>query len=290
MPKKKFILRLADWVIRLAPQYFKPLEEVIKLANIGVLYEVYIGRMVFLSLFSFIAVFIYMLFMLIFIGNLPVWFSIPGAFFIASLIAVGILTIFHSYPYQVMSSKKTSIENNLPFALNHMAAVAASGVPPAVIFRLLAGIKEYGQVAEEAAQIVRNMETFGMDMITSIKQVADRTPSAKFREFLYSIISTIETGGDLKKFLKAATQESLFEYRLRRERYLQTLSTYADFYTAVLIAAPLFFISILSVMAMIGGNIMGMSILDAMQLGIYFFIPLLNIVFIAFIHFTQPAV
>ncbi len=290
MPKKKFILALAERAIKLAPEYFKPLEEVIKLANIGVIYEVYVGRMIFLSLFSFIAIFIYMSFMLIYIGNLPIWFSVPGAFFIASLIAVGIIAIFHSYPYQVMSSKKTSIENNLPFALNHMAAVAASGVPPAVIFRLLAGVKEYGQIADEAAQIVRNMETFGMDMITAIKQVADRTPSTKFREFLYSIISTIETGGDLKRFLKTATQESLFEYRLRRERYLQTLSTYADFYTAVLIAAPLFFISILSVMAMIGGTIMGMSILDAMQLGIYFFIPLLNIVFIAFIHFTQPAV
>jgi archaellum biogenesis protein FlaJ (TadC family) len=100
----------------------------------------------------------------------------------------------------------------------------------------------------------------------------------------------VETGGDLKRFLKGVTQEALFDYKLRREKYLETLMTYADFYTAVLIAAPLFFISILSVMAMIGGTIGGMSILDMMKIGIYAFIPLLNIAFIAFVHMTQPEI
>jgi len=288
--QRKLILRLADYAIRKYPDYFKPIEQMLQQANIGVLFEVYVGRMVFLTIFSFVTVLIYMLFTLLLFARLPLWFALPGAFFIAAVIAVGILTIFHSYPYHVLTSKRASIENNLPFALNHMAAVAASGVPPMVIFKLLSGVKEYGQVAEEAKQIVRNVEAYGMDLITAIRQVADRTPSQSFREFLYSIISIIETGGDLKRFLKTATQEALFEYRLRREKYLTTLSTYADFYTAVLIAAPLFFISILSVMAMIGGKVFGMDILTAMQLGIYFFIPFLNVVFIAFIHLTQPAV
>jgi len=286
---KKFILKLSDFGIKHFPSYFKPLEDEIRIANLGIIFEVYVGRMMFISIFSFFTVFGYMLFMLAIFGNLPLWFSFPGALFIAAIVSFAILIVFHAYPYQVLSSKKASIEANLPFALNHMSAIAASGVPPSTMFTLLADVKEYGKVADEAKSIVRNMQMFGMDMITAIKQVADRTPSTKFREFLYSIVSTIETGGDLKRFLKGVTQESLFEYRIKREQYLSTLSTYADFYTAVLIAAPLFFISILSVMAMIGGTIMGMSIIDAMQLGIYAFIPLLNIVFIAFIHMTQPA-
>ena len=290
MPRKKFIVALGELAVKLMPSYFKPLKEEIKLANLGVLFEVYVGRMVFLTIFSFIAVFIHMFFMLFFFAGFPLWFSLPGALLIAGVVAFAILTVFHSYPYQVISKRKSSIEANLPFALNHMAAVAASGVPPLVIFKLLSGVKEYGEVANEATRIVRNVENFGMDLLSAIRQVADTTPSEKFREFLFTVISTIETGGELKRFLKTATQESLFEYRLRREKYLATLSTYADFYTAVLIAAPLFFISILSVMAMIGGKVMGMDIITLMQLGIYFFIPLLNIAFIAFIHLTQPAI
>jgi flagellar protein FlaJ len=284
------VLGLSDLGLKRFPDYFKPLKEEIKYAGLGVIFEVYVGRMILISGFSFLAVFIHMTFMLTFFGEFPLWFSLPGAFFIAAIIAFTLLIIFHSYPYQVMSSKKGSIEANLPFALNHMTAVASSGVPPATIFRLLMGIKEYGQVADEATSIVRNMETFGMDMITAIKQVANSTPSDRFREFLFSIISTIESGGDLRRFLKNITQESIFEYKLRRERYLETLQTYADFYTAVMIAAPLFFISILSVMSMIGGSIMGMDIVVAMELGIYVFIPLINIAFVAFIHMTQPAV
>ena len=82
----------------------------------------------------------------------------------------------------------------------------------------------------------------------------------------------------------------MFDYRLKREKYLQTLSTYADFYTATLIAAPLFFISILSVMALIGGQVFGLSIPMTMRLGIYLLIPLLNTIFILFVHYTQPSV
>lgn len=286
----EFVLRLSDIGLQNFPEYFNPLKEEIKYASLGVIFEVYVGRMILISLLAFTAVFIHMSIMLLLFGGFPIWFAIPGAFLIASLVSIVVLLVFHSYPYQVMTSKRSSIEGNLPFALNHMTAVASSGVPPSTIFRLLSGIKEYGQVSDEASLIIRNMETFGMDMISAIKQVAGTTSSNSFREFLLSVISTIETGGDLKKFLKNVTQESLFEYKLRREKYLATLETYADFYTAVLIAAPLFFISILSVMAMIGGTIMGFSIVDLMQIGIYAFIPLLNVSFLLFIHITQPEV
>ena len=91
------------------------------------------------------------------------------------------------------------------------------------------------------------MDIFGMDITSAVRNVADRTPSQKFKQFLVGIVSTIETGGDLKKYLETTAKEALFEYKLKREKYLQTPSTYADFYTAVLIAAPLFFVSILSI-------------------------------------------
>ncbi|MEM7826745.1 MAG: type II secretion system F family protein [Candidatus Aenigmatarchaeota archaeon] len=287
---KNIALKLSSFGLKHFPEYFKPLNETIRLANIGILFEIYVGRMILLSLVSFIVVFLSMFLGLSIFLNLPMWFSIPGSLLLSAIIALVILVFFHSYPYHVLSSKRASIENNLPFALNHMSAIAASGVPPTVIFRLLAEVEEYGKVAEESAMIIRNMKTFGMDMITAIRQVADRTPSTTFREFLYSIISTIETGGDIHKFLEGMAREAMFEYRLRREKYLSTLTTYADFYTAVLIAAPLFFISVLSIMSMLGGTIGGLPILTVMEIGIYVFIPLLNIVFIAFVHLTQPTI
>ena len=286
----KLVIRLANWGLRRFPSYFRPLKDILKLADIKTLFEVYIGRMILFSILTFLSVFLSVSIMLSLVFHLPIWISLPTAFILSTIGGLLILIFFHSYPYQLLSSKKTNIENNLPFALNHMSAIAAAGVPPTTIFKLLADVKEYGEIAKEAKSIVRNIETFGMDMISAIKQVADRSPSRSFKEFLYSMISIIETGGDLKRFLKSVTQEALFEYRLRREKYLSTLATYADFYTAVLIAAPLFFIAILSVMSMIGGTIMNLPIIEIMKLGIRVFIPLLNTAFIAFIHFTQPSV
>lgn len=287
---KKLIIHLGNLGIKKFPSYFQPLEDVLRFANMRVVLEVYIGRMILFALLTFLSIFSSITVLLTFYFDIPLWITLPGAFLLGGIGGMLMLVIFHSYPYHLLSSRKANIENNLPFALNHMSAIAAAGVPPTTIFKLLGDVKEYGEIAREARTIVRNIETFGMDMISAIKEVADRTPSRKFKEFLYSMISIIETGGDMKKFLRAVTQDALFEYRLRREKYLSTLSTYADFYTAVLIAAPLFFIAILSVMSMVGGRIMGLPIIDVMRVGIYVFIPLLNIAFIAFVHFTQPAV
>ena len=122
-----------------------------------------------------------------------------------------------------------------------------------------------------------------------MKNVADRTPSAEFKQFLYGVVAMTETGGELKIYMENSAKEALVDYRLKRERYQQVVSTYADFYTAILIAAPLFFISVLSIMSLIGGQVLGMDIPTAMKLGVYLVLPLLNISFILFIHFTQPA-
>ncbi|MBI2085197.1 MAG: type II secretion system F family protein [Candidatus Aenigmarchaeota archaeon] len=194
------------------------------------------------------------------------------------------------YPYQKSVSRKRSIDANLPFALNHMAAIAASGVPTYVMFNLLATFKEYGEISTEAKKIVRNVDTFGLSITSSMQQVSERTPSKNFKQLLEGIRSGIETGGDLKKFLNDQAKDSLFDYRIRREKYMELLATYADFYTALLIAAPLFLVSILTVMNMIGGALGGTSIESIMVLGIFVALPLVNIAFLAFVHMTQPEV
>lgn len=281
---------LGELGIKYLPNYFKPLEEIIRLANIGTVVEIYVGRMILISIIAFLASFFSIFIDSMVILKLPMPFSLLGGFLTGLSLASLVLTIFHSYPYNILSQKRNSIEANLPFALMHMSAIAVSGVPPTIMFKLIAEAKEYGGVSEEARMIIRNIEVFGMDPTAAIKQVAERTPSSSFRQFLSSFVSTIETGGDLIRFLENLANEAMAEYRIRRQRYTEILSTYADIYTAILIAAPLFFISILSILGMLGGKIMGLSITDAIRLGIYGFIPLLNIVFILFVHLTQPPV
>lgn len=269
-------------------KWLLPIKEEIMKSNLNMLFEIYVGKMITMAVFAFILTFGFVAAIFTAFG-IPLFFALVSALVASAVVSVSILTLYHSYPFHLLTSKKASIDANQPFAINHMAAIAASGVPPFVVFKLLSVVPEYGEVSNESRRVVRNVDTFGMDMITAIRNVADRTPSEEFKQFLYGIISTIDTGGDLKKYLENSAKEALFNYRLKREKYLQTLATYADFYTAVLIAAPLFFVSVLSIMSLIGGQIFGLSIPDAMRLGIFAMIPLLNSVFIAFIHYTQPS-
>ncbi len=268
--------------------WLAPVKEELLKSNLNILFEVYVGKMITLAVLAFLLTFNLITFVFT-ISNIDFVLTIISAVILSGVVSAAILTLYHSYPFHLLTSKKNSIEANQPFALNHMAAIAASGVPPFVVFKLLSAVPEYGEISNESKRIVRNVDTFGMDMITAIRNVADRTPSVGFKQFLYGIIATIDTGGDLKSYLQNSAKDALFGYRLRREKYLQTLSTYADFYTAVLIAAPLFFVSVLSIMSLIGGQVFGLSIPDAMRLGIFAMIPLLNTVFIAFIHYTQPS-
>jgi flagellar protein FlaJ len=268
---------------------FQALRQSINQANIDMVFDIYMGRLLYFTTISFALAFIYSIFILLFLGVALLELAVLTI--LISIMAAAIVgLVFYTYPNYLIASKRKSIEANLPFAANHMGALAASGVAPHLMFKMLTDVKEYGEVANEARRIVRNIEVFGMDLVSALKQVASRTPSDQFRVFLSGVIATITTGGDLKIHLKNSAAEALTDYKLKRERYLANLSTYADFYVGVLIAAPLFFISILSLLAIVGGQIAGFSLPLLLLLGIFVVIPIINIGFLLFVHFTQPSV
>lgn len=217
-------------------------------------------------------------------------FTVYVGLFAPVLIAALVFLLFYLYPIQKSKSNEREIDNDLPFALAHMSAIASSGIPPEFMFELLTGFKEYGPISREAEIIVRNIKTFGMSSVTAIDTVAKRTSSANFRQVLTGIVSTIEKGGDLVGYIKQMSEKSLFDYRLKREKYLKTLGIYADIYTALLVAAPLMMLSVLAVMSIIGGNVLGLTIQDIIFLVTWLVLPLMNVIFIAFIHMTYPGV
>lgn len=269
---------------------FDPLKKSLSQSNLKILVKTYVSSAIF---FSLVVTAVSLLLLTIFIPLL-FQYNIAASIFLAiggAILAGGIsFAGFYTYPFYISNERRRNIDVNLPFATNHMAAVSSSGVPPIVMFRLLTEFAEYGEISNDSRKIIRNVDVFGQDMITSIKSVAEKNPSKGFQELLYSITNTIETGGDLKKNLKDRAEKALFEYKIRRERYIETLSLYADFYTALLIAAPLFLVAILAIMSLIGGSLLGFTIPQVITFGVYVLIPLVNAIFIMFVHLTQPEV
>ena len=208
--------------------------------------------------------------------------------FIPILAASVVFLILYVYPIQRTNSIKNSINTDLPFALSHMSAIVSSGIPPEFVFELLINFKEYRYISEQAKTIVRNIKTFGMSSTSAISNVAQRTPSPEFKQVLNGIVSTIEKGGNIVEYLEGMAERALFDYKIKREGYLKMLSTYADIYTALLVAAPLMMLAVLGIMNIIGGEIFGLSIQETIWLITWMGLPLLNMSFLFFIHMTYP--
>ncbi|NIO22416.1 MAG: hypothetical protein GTN38_00125 [Candidatus Aenigmarchaeota archaeon] len=285
---KKLALTFFGGVVDRYIDSFRPLEPHIKNANMKILLKTWVSLIIFTSIMLFLITFILTYVVLTFFIQVEFYIYIFTTIFLPVFVASVAFIIFYLYPVQRENSRKNSIENNLPFATTHMAAIASSGIPTEFVFELLMGFKEYGEIAEESRLIMRNIKTFGMSSVDAIKNVGDRTPSQEFRELLLGIVSTIETGGNLIQYLREMSDKALFDYRIKREKYLKTLSTYADIYTALLVAAPLMMLALLATMSIIGGQVLGLGIQDVMLLITWLVLPVLNISYLAFIHVTYP--
>ena len=279
--------KLIDKLIEKYDEYFEPLKLATHQANIKILFKTYLVYMFFSSFLTFIITF-FGIFAFCSYFNVDLLLTIIGLILIPTFFAFLVFVFIYMWPFSIASVRKKDIETNLPFAINHMSAIAASGVPPYVMFKLLTRFKEYGEVSAESGKIVRNVDTFGLDILTSMKDVIAKTPSLSFKDLLQGILATIQTGGNIQLFLRQKAETALFEYRIAKQKYLELLSAYADIYTAIAIAAPLFLIMVLSIMNMIGGQVFGMAIPDVMKIIIFLIIPAMNLAFLAFIHITQP--
>lgn len=281
---------LFERVDKLYPRYFTPLKSAISAADMKMLPESYVGLCFgapfIMSLSAFGAVIVESA-MLEFspLFELMLLAFLPAAIFLASFFAL------YTYPFEKIRQKERNIDTNMPFAVNHLAAIASSGVPPSRAFEMLTRYSEYGAISVEAKNIVRRMNVFGEDLTQALSEVAKTTPSRPFRDLLHGMISITESGGNLKEYLNEVASLALFNYQLARKKYIETLSTYADIYTAILIAAPLFLVAILTVMNIIPGSLVaGLTVDSLMSLGVYVVIPLMNITFLAFITYTQPEI
>jgi len=190
---------------------------------------------------------------------------------------------FLIYPSLVAVRRGKRIDAVLPYALNYIAAMAGAKVIPADVFRSLAKADIYGDIAVEARYIVRDIDLFGRDLNTAVKNVAATTPSMRFQEFLYGVITTSTSGGELEPYFRIKAEVYANENRLAQKEFIETLGFIGEMYVAAFVAGPLLLIIMLSVMLMLSGGAP-----RPLYLITYFFIPLGGAVTILATKMTTP--
>ena len=208
--------------------------------------------------------------------RLVLWVAVPP------LVGGFTYAIFMGLPRNAITERRKSIENNLSYATNYMAAMSSADVTPTAIFRGLAQQEIYGEIRTEAEKIARDIDFFGRDIIKVLQKAIARSPSERLQDFLQGIITTSNSGGSLKVYFMAKSEQFMRENRLKQERDMQTLGVMAESFVTVVVAAPLFLIIMMSTMAMMGQQ-GGDTLLMATIFGL---IPVAQIVFAVLIGDT----
>ncbi len=265
-------------------EFFRGLHATIRKAALPFLLHSYISLMLFSTLLSFIAGIVGAVIYALLTQSQNLLVDISRNVVISFTLPILTFFLFYIYPYSQISSFKNKIENELPFVIMHMSTIAGSGVEPTRIFKIIALSKDYPATGKEARKMINQINFYGYDLVNSLRATAKTASSSRFADLLNGMATIISTGGNLQSYLNKSSENSLLDYRLKRQKYIQASETYADVYTGLLITAPLLFMLLLSLIKVIG---MGLDVVTLGVIGIGS-IVVLNAGFLIFLHLSQP--
>ena len=276
--------------------FFKSLEKDLNKTNLQFILPSYIAVMFFSMFVTFIVSIFVSIFFLFFNieANLPIITLVQedlGLRFlkvfwivIVSPIAAFILSYF--YPSMERKASETKINQELPFATIHMAAISGSMVEPSKIFKIILSTKDYPFIGKELTKLLNEISIYGKDLVTALKKTAYNCPSSKLADLLNGLATTINSGGNLPDFFSKRAETLLFEHKLEKEKSAKAAETFMDIYISVVIAAPMI-LMLLLVMMKISGFGLALStqmIGFVMVLGV----SVLNVIFLTFLFLKNP--
>jgi len=203
---------------------------------------------------------------------------------IAVSVALIILMVIYIYPSLKAGNRKGPIDKNLPYISNFLTLLSSSNVPPSVIFESMAKIDTLKEVRLEFSNIIRDIEVFGNDLMSSILDNAKLTPHDKLGEILQGYVATVRTGGNPTEYLKITTEKVTKDRVGKLDLMLESLAAMAEIYIMMLVAAPLLFVVLFVTLGMIGsGTIAGFSMSLILYLLTYFGIPIMGAILMVII-------
>jgi flagellar protein FlaJ len=194
-----------------------------------------------------------------------------------ALFAGGAFSAGYYYPLMRASTRERKIDVLLPHAIVYMYALSHGGMNSFEVIKELADAEDvYGEVAQEFDVVVRDIELFGNDLFSALRDARSVTPSENLEQFIDDMISVLDSGSDFSAFLEDEAANYMDQARDEQESFLGTLSILAEIFIVAFVAAPLFLIVTLLVISIVGGD----ALLQALFL-VYLGLPLGMLGFLA---------
>ncbi|MGQ9623970.1 MAG: type II secretion system F family protein [Candidatus Bathycorpusculaceae bacterium] len=268
---------------------FKDLDQSLYRSGIKVNFKAYVSLTVFSTLLLTAATVVLVPPLMIFAFHLPflpaLLYGCGGGLFTFAFSIIG----FYAYPSYRADKLRRELEDELPFTTGYMAILASAGVSPEKIFHSLSNMSAPLAISYEARNIIRDINLFGLDIISALEGASKRSPSEIFRENLEGFISTIHSGGNLAAYLREKSKQFMKLKRIGLKKFSDTLSILSEFYISLLLTGPLLLVIMLAVISMLGGGLFGfMSSELLLNLLTYIGIPVGAIIFLIILDAISP--
>ena len=208
-------------------------------------------------------------------------------FWILFVVPIGTFLFMYFYPSLEKKSTENKINQELPFSAIHMSAISQSMIEPSKIFTIIIKTKEYPYLQKEFTKLINEINVYGYDLVSALRNTALNSPSKKLAELFNGLATTINSGGNLTEFFNKRSQTLLFEHRIEKEKNTKSAETFMDIYISVVIAAPMILMLLLMMMKISGlGISLGTSSITLMMI---LAVSVINIVFLSFLHLRKSA-
>ncbi|RXK51730.1 type II secretion system F family protein [Halorientalis pallida] len=285
------------------PAQYRDLQRALNQARSGVGYDVYLERTAYYAILTAVAGGLFGVFLTLLLSNLGVIAGIRNplafdgglvrfvgrnrslAFGAAVTLVLAVLSggaVWYAraaYPRYIAGNRRRNIDVTLPHAITFLYALSHGGMSLLETMRGLAEAQDsYGEVANEFDMIVRDVDLFGNDLYTAIRNARNVTPSDNLEGFFDDLLAVLDAGGDVTAFFQDETDTYLEDAREQQGNFVSTLELLSEVFVVGFVAAPLFLVVILLVISLLGGATLGQ-----LTLLIYAILPLGMIAFLVVI-------
>ncbi len=283
-----FSYKLLNEHVKFMHPKLSSLEKSIKQAMMPIPFEVYVSSMVFFSMIAGVCGIIMGVVALQFINIQPasVGFLLP---LITGLMLFGMtFGVLQIIPIFRVKNRAAKLSEEIPHFIGYMSTLATCGLSLEGIFKAIAREETDEDIVKDSRFIVRNIDILGMDLITAIKDLINRTPVGPYSELLDGAIVTVSTGGDLKEYFNATAKVQLAEKKMLLQKTTESLGSVAEIYTILLIVFPLLAVIMLSIMGIMSPSLGGFDLLTLMNILTFGVIPLCGILMLIMMDTMVP--
>jgi flagellar protein FlaJ len=161
------------------------------------------------------------------------WLALIG------ILVPGMYAFQITYPDIVAKGRKSKIDLDLPYAISYMQALSTAMPPYEMIRKVYEESEMFGEVSKEFGMIIRDVELFGDDMITAMRNLQRTTPSTNLRDFMNDLGIVFDSGGDISSYLGAKTEYYREQAKRELDLVLKTIEIMAEVYVSAFVAGPI---------------------------------------------------